>query len=464
MYFKALARYSIACALVALPAVPAVAKAPTRTRLIAISPAPVGQAVTLTAEVDTPAGGAPTGTASFTEGDTVLGSAPLSVFGAGQATLTTGLAHTCALASPAGVHCWGWNRYGQLGDGSTSDHFTPVPVTGLSARAVELAAGGSHSCALTINGAVECWGDNSWRQLGDSSARVRSTPAPVPGLTSGVVAIAAGSAHSCAVTIAGGVMCWGRNAEGQLGIGGDPAFYAPPTRIGGPAKIYKAVAAGQLHSCGLTNTGAVLCWGEGFGALPVPIAGAQSGIVAVTAGVDHSCAITKAGAVKCWRGPWTASSSAKLVSGLSSRVVAITSGRSHDCALLIDGGVRCWGSNRFGQLGDGTTAHHLATPRPVVNLGGPAVAIAAGWDYTCALLSSRAAKCWGYNEVGEIGDGSTTNRSLPAPVTGFSAILRGRARFATSTLGAGCHSLRANYLGDATHTASRSGAVCQRMQ
>jgi alpha-tubulin suppressor-like RCC1 family protein len=447
---------------IALTAAPALAANSTRTRLVAVSPSPIGSPVTLTAEVDAPAGvGGATGRVSFTDGEQIVGTTLLSVLGGAQTSLSLGLGHACALASPTGVKCWGWNKYGQLGDGAMTDH-PPAPVVGLATRAVALAAGGVHSCALTVKGAVECWGDNSMGQLGGPT-RERAQPAPiqVPGFSSGVVAIGSGSFHSCAVTDAGAAMCWGRNIEGQIGNGADLETFAPPTRVGGPAAIYVDIATGASHSCGLTNAGAVLCWGQGFGKIPTPVAKLGSGVVALTAGAHHSCALTKAGAVQCWGSSWTGPPA--QVAGLSSAVVAITSGNGHDCALLRDGGVRCWGSNQYGQLGDGTTAARSA-PIPVQNLGAAAVAIAAGWDFSCALLSTRAVKCWGYNEVGEIGDGGVTNQPLPVPAKGLAALLRGRARLTTSTLAPGLHSLRANYLGDAAHSPSQSAPLPLRIK
>ncbi|ATQ70384.1 chromosome condensation regulator RCC1 [Methylosinus trichosporium OB3b] len=462
LYFQNISRLLL-CVSIALPAAPAVAANSTRTRLIAVSPSPAGSPVTLTAEVDAPAGvGGATGRVSFTDGERIVGSALVNALGGAQTSLSLGLAHACALASPSGVECWGWNKYGQLGDGATTDHL-PAPVTGLTKRVVALAVGGVHSCALTVEGAVICWGENSLGQLGGPTPdRAQPAPTPVPGLSSGVIAIASGSYHSCAVTEAGAIFCWGRNVEGQIGNGVDLETFAPPTRVGGPAEIYTDVAGGASHSCGLTNAGAVLCWGQGFGKVPTPVAKLGSGVVALTAGSYHDCALTKAGAVQCWGPAWNAGAPTP-VAGLSSGVVAISSGSGHDCALLRDGGVRCWGYNQYGQLGDGTTTDRTI-PTPVLNLGAAAVAIAAGFDFSCALLSTRAVKCWGYNEVGEIGDGGVTNQPLPVPAKGLSALLRTRARLTTSTLGNGLHALRANYLGDAAHAPSQSTPLPMRLK
>jgi alpha-tubulin suppressor-like RCC1 family protein len=133
--------------------------------------------------------------------------------------LATGEYHTCALTDTGGVKCWGDNEFGQLGDGTTTDRTTPVPVVGLSSGVRAIAAGGSHTCALTDAGGVKCWGDNEFGQLGDGTKIDRTTPVEVVGLSRGVRAIAAGGSHTCALTDTGGVKCWGWNWDGQLGDG-----------------------------------------------------------------------------------------------------------------------------------------------------------------------------------------------------------------------------------------------------
>ncbi len=139
--------------------------------------------------------------------------------GGAVTAIAGGDGHSCALTNSGDVKCWGWNAYRQLGDGTTSDRLTPVDVRGLASRVTAIAAGAVHTCALTRAGGVECWGVNSVGQLGDGTTDIRLTPVGVSGLSSGVTALAAGSGHSCALTSVGGVECWGSNFRGELGDG-----------------------------------------------------------------------------------------------------------------------------------------------------------------------------------------------------------------------------------------------------
>jgi alpha-tubulin suppressor-like RCC1 family protein len=454
--------------------VPAFAQSATRLQLFAASPSAAGEPVTLSALVDSLGAGAPTGNVAFADGATVLGSRALTTTsGVGQATLAAGFQHACALHSSGGVQCWGNNGRGQLGDGTLTSRSRADWVSGLRSGVVAVAAGYRHSCALTDRGAVKCWGWNSYGQLGDGANVDRAAPVQVAGLESGVIAIAAGAYHSCALTDDGGVKCWGYNRGGQLGNGiarGQGGY--TPSAIAGPAN-YTALAVGWSHSCALTRGGAVKCWGEnttgavGDGtttnrALPTEVHGLAGDVVALTALGYQSCAITSAGALYCWGynrygqigdGTTTDRYAPVQVSGLSSGVVAAAAGYYQTCALMGTGDMRCWGGNGYGQLGDGSVTPHLR-PSPVRSLGAAAVAVASGGDFSCASLVDRIVRCWGNNVVGQIGDGTNTVRLLPATTTGLLAVLRARANISTTALVAGWHLLRARYAGDARHGAS----------
>src|SRR3990170_2637750 len=144
------------------------------------------------------------------DGRTANRPTPVDVTGLsrGAAAVTAGGAHTCALTTGGGVKCWGANGFGRLGDGTTTDRTTPVDVTGLSSGVAAVTAGDWHTCALTTVGGAKCWGANGFFQLGDGTRTDRTTPVDVAGLPSGVAAVAAGGSHTCAVTTGGGVKCW----------------------------------------------------------------------------------------------------------------------------------------------------------------------------------------------------------------------------------------------------------------
>ena len=339
-----------------------------------------------------------------------------------------------------GVLCWGGNSSGQLGDGTTTNHYTPAAVSGLSSGVTAIAAGYFHTCALMNTGGVLCWGGNSDGQLGDGTTTNHYTPVAVSGLSSGVTAIAAGSYHTCALTNTGGVLCWGNNWYGQLGDGTTTNRYAPVAVNGLSSGVVAIAAGGFFHTCALTNTGGVLCWGNNwYGQLgdgtttnryaPAAVSGLSSGVTAIAADGDHTCALTNTGGVLCWGNNWygqlgdgttTWPYSPVAVSGLSSGITAIVVGGDHTCALTNTRGVLCWGNNYYGQLGDGTTTNRY-TPVAVSGLSSGVAAIAAGGDHTCALMNTGGVLCWGDNYYGQRGDGTTTNRYTPVAVSGLSS-------------------------------------------
>ncbi len=154
---------------------------------------------------------------------------PVVSLGGAASAIALGAAHTCAIInSGSGVQCWGNNSFGgQLGDTTLDDHRTPVNVVGLTSAISAITAGNAHTCALTAAGGAKCWGNNNSGQLGDSSMMQRLTPVDVSGLASGLTSIAAGGDHTCAVTTSGGVKCWGFNGYGQLGDNTNDLRLAP---------------------------------------------------------------------------------------------------------------------------------------------------------------------------------------------------------------------------------------------
>ena len=396
----------------------------------------------------------------------------------GVASITTGGSHTCALTATGGVKCWGSNGSGQLGDGSSTNRSTPVDVNGLASGVSAIDAGRSHSCVLTAAGGVKCWGYNAFGQLGDGSTATRLTPVDVSGLAGGVAAIAAGAYHSCGLTTAGGVKCWGNNVYGALGDGSTTTRLTP-FDVSGLASGVSAIAVGTYRTCALTATGGVKCWGNnGFGALgdgsttnrltPVNVGGLASGVAAIAAGGNHTCALTPQGGVKCWGsnaagelgdGSTTNRATPVDVSGLASGVAVIAAGGNHTCALTAAGGVKCWGSNNNGQLGDGSTTRRLTPVDIISGLPSVVTAIAAGLSHTCALTAAGGVKCWGYNYTGQLGDGGTAQRLTPVDVigltSGVAAIAAGGSHTCalTTTGGVKCWGYNAGgQLGDGSNT------------
>ena len=348
--------------------------------------------------------------------------------------------HACALTSSGGVKCWGRNYNGILGDGTNTDSSTPVDVIGLTSGVSAISAGGNNSCALTSGGGVKCWGWNDYGQIGNGTNNTYSnTPVDVSGLFSGLSTISVGSQHACTLTNGGGVKCWGRNGEGQLGDGTTP-YRNTPADVSGLTSGVSAIAAGGYQTCALADGGSK-CWGSnGYGQLgdgtytnrhtPVDVIGLTSGVSAIATGLGHTCALTSGGGVKCWglnafgeRGDGTNNTYSNTpvdVIGLTSGVSAISAGDNTTCALTFAGSVKCWGRNNLGQLGNGTTTDSN-TPVDVSGLTSGVSAISAGGDHTCALTSGGGVKCWGNNLGGGLGDGTNTNRNTPVAVSGLTS-------------------------------------------
>ncbi|MEX1254222.1 MAG: flexitail domain-containing putative surface protein [Dehalococcoidia bacterium] len=356
----------------------------------------------------------------------------------------------------------------------------PPEAAATGAQVIEIVAGGAHTCALFDNTTVKCWGDNTWGQLGDgTSAAMRTSPVEVcasgsgagcagGGSLTGIIAIAAGGEsgfHTCALNTDNGVMCWGANNQGQLGIGTQDTNAHPlPIHVSGMDGVSSAaIAAGKDHSCAALSSGEARCWGDntagalGDGlafdvALPATVCATGSAatcaalgdVVDIAAGIDHTCALMSNGGVKCWGqnsenqvGDGTAvhprpsptdvcqfgsGAGCALLSGVSD----IDAGGRHSCALMSNGGAKCWGLNFRGQLGEGT-AFQRANPFDVCATGvgtncagGVALTgidgLSLGDEHSCAALSNGGARCWGRNASNQLGDGTTTDWHNPVAV------------------------------------------------
>ena len=298
--------------------------------------------------------------------------------------------HSCAVSRAGSVWCWGTNAWDRLGGGTAaSQSITPVVVAG-GQQFNRVSVGADHSCAIAAGGALYCWGHNDWRQLG------RNTPAqtPVPQIVAAGTSfkdVSAGSSFTCAVTVAGSTLCWGVSGNGQLGDGSPISygntFSATPLQVAG-GLTFNDVSAAAQYACGLTTTAQAYCWGSGTG-----------GVLGTGNTTDRSTP----GAV---------------ADGHS--FLSVSAGAGFACGVDLADAVWCWGRNDLGQLANGVAG---VSTRPV-RAGGAMTAAevaAAGIDtgsgsFACAISKDRlTVRCWGRNDVGQLGNGATTGATIPNP-------------------------------------------------
>ena len=296
--------------------------------------------------------------------------------------VSPGQATTCGLGADSLAWCWGWNDLGQLGAGFSSPS-EPRPVAVMESRRWrDIQSGDAHTCGLTRAGRVLCWGDNHLGQLGDGTPggnQVNPTPVAT---TLTFVQMSTGSAHTCAVTAAGGAYCWGDNSYGQVGDGSRTQRVAP-VKVAGNL-VFRHVRAGWDHTCGVATNDVAYCWGRN------KVGQLGDGTVLT-------------------RGRPT-----RVAGGLKFRL--IRTGQRHTCALTPADKAYCWGLNDLGQAGDGTSLNERHSPVAVVN-GGNFESLALGSAFTCGVRENGSAWCWGFNANG-LGDGSSTQTSTPIAVAG----------------------------------------------
>jgi alpha-tubulin suppressor-like RCC1 family protein len=324
-----------------------------------------------------------------------------------------GVVNDLALTSDGRVLAWGDNSVGELGDGSTGGISpTPVAVHLPAGTRVTAIATGNHSLAVTSDGGVLAWGFNPFGELGDGTTTNNSTPVRVE-LPAGtrVTAVAAGAVYSLALTSDGRVLAWGADDVGQLGQGGSNLDSSTPVAVDPPARTRVPASA------------------PGGSSTPVWVnLPARTRVTAIAAGGDFALALTSDGRVLGWgdngSGELGESPSIAAVSDtpvrvglpVGVRVTAIAAGLDYSLALTSDGRVLTWGDNVYGELGDGSTANSSTPVAVDLPARTRVTAIAAGDTHSLALTSDGCVLAWGFNQYGELGNGSTTNNSTPVAV------------------------------------------------
>lgn len=340
--------------------------------------------------------------------------------------IDVGAGHTCAVRPDGTLWCWGSGASGEIGDGTTSNKITPVPVAVLGSEVAGVKLGGSHTCARKVDGTIWCWGWNMFGQLGDGNTTNLVSPSQVASLSDSA-RVALGGAHSCAIA-SGAVWCWGWNVYGQLGDGttADKATPVSVTGLNGASSL----DLGDGHSCALV-AGELYCWGHndagqlGDGTTtdrlsPIHVATLGDTVVEVALGASHTCARRDDGSTWCWGsnesgqlglGSLTDQTIPTQVAALAFDVVGLAAGGDNTCARRRDGSLWCWGKNTLGQVGDGTTVDKTS-PVEITTLPAGAVDVALG-DHGCALAADDAVYCWGINAFGQLGDGTMEAKTSP---------------------------------------------------
>jgi alpha-tubulin suppressor-like RCC1 family protein len=340
-----------------------------------------------------------------------------------RVSVAMGIGSTCALAADGTVFCWGANDQGQLGNGTKQNRATPgVGGGGLSFR--EVAVGTASACGIDPFGEAYCWGSDLQGELGDGGGPDRATATKVLG---GHVfaSIVAGYLHFCGLTADGTAWCWGDNEHGQLGInpnGGINSVMATPVQVSGGLR-FATLAAGSTHTCGITLAGDSVCWGGnqagelGTGSRgddsfqPVAV-DAPARFATLSAGVGRTCGADAAGAAWCWG---TVSYAVEPLS-TSARFSSLAVDQFFACGLTAAGETWCWGTNETGQLGLGPGAP-LVVASPTRVPGAPAFArIDTGYRQSCGITAAGDLYCWGDNRLGQLGIGDTADRSTPTRV------------------------------------------------
>lgn len=297
-----------------------------------------------------------------------------------------GASHTCVLTVDGHVRCWGAGSKGQIGNGSSPAYSTtPAQVTAID-DAIAVSAGADHTCALRNDGTVWCWGDNSKGQLGDTTTRNRNFPVPVHGLDR-VVAVAAGAHHTCALNDEGSVYCWGANDKHQIdaGVSTLASIVSAPVLREAMAFVGIGAGAGADQTCGIRGNGSVTCWGDVGPTQNLITNNYQNGVIQVVAGAEFSC------------------------------------------VLLASGWVKCVGSNDESQLRGAPSSTWTNNPtfvwqQPADLTPTSVTRITAGIKHVCARTATGAVWCWGRNSSDQAGQSGSGPIGTPLSVPGISNV------------------------------------------
>jgi alpha-tubulin suppressor-like RCC1 family protein len=405
-------------------------------------------------------------------------------------SMTPYLRDHCAVIEPGTVSCWT-----VVPPPEDPFEYTPTPdpfpVTGFDgvdtiATRVSHPYPAGGACALLAIGAVQCWQPNAQQLLANDGVIDNLPPVTVAGID-GIAAKAIDIAGSCALIDNGAVRCWGANGHGELGDGTTTASTTPVTVSGidGIAAKASAITSGLWHNCALLDSGEVRCWGEGYSPVPMVVAGGDGSakIVSIASHVSSDCGLLETGDIQCWKGGARPSLGRYQLDGkpaalaigdgyycvvldndkvnclgrnnrgqsgysqfqpihspltlsFSQPMRAIEATGTHLCAVLRNGAIECRGDNQRGQLGDGTTQGSTVpvTADGIDGTAAKATSIALGREATCAILETGAARCWGYNGFGGLGNGSQVDSAVPVDVTGIDG---GNARAIAIDVGSG---------------------------
>ncbi|MFI5298194.1 MAG: RCC1 domain-containing protein [Polyangiales bacterium] len=354
------------------------------------------------------------GTVGFTSGSYSRPTATMAgggYTGSNAASIAAGGGSACLVTTGGAVACWGWGADGVLGNGSTTATYVPVAVSAggsyTGSNAASVALGAYHACLVTTSGAIDCWGQNDWGQLGNGATTNTTTPvavSTVAGTYDGTNAqsLALGNLHSCARMKSGALACWGLNYHGQVGAGSSTTNYTAPTPVaqtGGYSGNALQVAAGSDFACAVMATGAAACWGWGLGG---------------ALGNGSTSDVTSPAAMSTGNGGY---------SGVNATGIFADSLYDASCVLLSTGSIACSGDDSTGMFGNGTAANTTVLSAMSASYGGytgtNAIGIGSPADSMCILLSTGTVACAGDNSFGDLGNATFTFTSSSVMVGVF---------------------------------------------